>query len=404
MENVIQKNMKTGLCSGCGVCSTVCPTNFLTICENEYGELRPSEKISGSCIECGLCRKVCPFSEGMLHTVKEVTSEKCYVGWADQYRAEASSGGCCTWFLNKILETKMVDTIVTVRPNRETSNLFEYTICRNKDDLMKCFGSAYYPVSLEKVLQNIKNEKGKIAIVGVPCFVAAIRNLQNTNRIWKDKIAIVVGLVCGHMPTKRMTDALVWSQGKKREEIISCRFRFKEEKRPAWDYGVKFTFEDGRTWKSYGSDDFGFLFWRRLFSQKCCNYCSDVFAEQADITFMDAWLPEFHEEKEGTSMFINRNVLLQSILDMLHQEGNIIEVPIIKAEEAQQKLCVFKKSAGEHKDEERLRIKVRDLSLQKYEKENIIECIRRLMYKEKLRKDNILLWGIIELKDRIVGR
>ena len=79
-------------------------------------------------------------------------------------------------------------------------------------------------------------------------------------------------------------------------------------------------------------------FGRRLFAQKCCNYCSDVFADQADITFMDAWLPEYKEETEGTSMMIVRSKELIPVVEKLKTEGYIGEISFNKVEEAQKKL------------------------------------------------------------------
>lgn len=32
---------------------------------------------------------------------------------------------------------------------------------------------------------------------------------------------------------------------------------------------------------------------------RACNYCDDVFAECADVTCMDAWLPEYSQDHRG---------------------------------------------------------------------------------------------------------
>lgn len=403
MENVLQKNGITELCSGCGICSVVCPAGYLKIEENLCGELRPIQNIASKCVECGMCNKVCPFSAGVFE-VAEKKNAKCFIGWVDEYRADAASGGCCTWFLNQLLQSQIVDAVVSVRAYDDSDNLFNYTVCHSEVELKNCFGAAYYPVTLSEVLSRIEKENGTVAIVGVPCFVSAVRNLQNISIKWKKKISVVVGLTCGHTPTKRMVDVLAWTSGKTRNDIETCRFRIKDESRPAWDYGVKLQFKDGQEICSYGSDTFGFLFWRRLFSQKCCNYCSDVFAEQADITFMDAWLPEYKEQNQGTSMIINRDSKLQPLLEKINAVGIITELPMEKAKEAQQKLCDFKADAGKHHEEEKMRKKIASRCIEHPESKSIIDELKRIIYKEQIRRSNKLLWMLMESKDRIFKR
>ena len=40
----------------------------------------------------------------------------------------------------------------------------------------------------------------------------------------------------------------------------------------------------------------------QYFKHNACNFCDDVFGETADITFMDAWLPEYVRDYKGTSL------------------------------------------------------------------------------------------------------
>lgn len=400
MKHVIEKNQTSDICSGCGVCTAVCPKNCLDIQENEYGELRP-RFISESCIRCGKCLSICPFGKEQ----KQYTSPNgiCYIGYSEQYISTGSSGGVATWFLNSLLENKVVDEVVCVEQGDAPDQLFSYRICRTGAELMHCQGSAYYPVTMERILDHILNESGSFAVVGVPCFISALRNLKNNSKDWNKKLKLLVGLVCGHMPSKTMTDALIWSQGYSRNDVTAVRFRIHNEDKPAWDYGVKLTFNDGNEYCSYGSDDFGFLFWRRLFSQNCCNYCTDVFSDAADIVFMDAWLPEYKELHRGTSMIISRNDICDSLLAMLVQQGTLDVTDISKAEEAQNGLVAFKRNPEQHQKESALQKQIKNTCKKYREDKQIIEYIRRVCYKDKLKSSNKLLWALTEIKDRVKG-
>ncbi len=386
------------ICCGCGVCSAVCPKNCIEIKENKYGELRPVVN-TDLCINCGNCKTVCSFEDSK-SCIKD-SKGKCFIGTAPDYFSDASSGGVLTYLLDKLLAEKSVDSIITVKFKNNSNEFFTYTVCSSREDLISCQGSAYYPVTLFGIIDKLKNIDGTVAIVGVPCFISALKKLKSKNEFWNKKIKYLIGIVCGHTPSKLMTDSLIWKSGHKREDVKNIRFRIKDENRPAWDYGVKIDFSDNSQIKSFGSDDFGFLFWRRFFSQKCCNYCSDVFANNADITFMDAWLPEYREKSSGTSMIICRNTEILNLLNELIDCGNIFESSLDNAVKSQNKLVEFKNNAGNHKDTEKLNEKIFKICTENAGNSNVIEMIRRLNYRENLKKNNKLLWILTEIKDRI---
>ncbi len=399
---IIANNIfENSLCSGCGVCSTVCPKNCIALAETNEGTIRPviDESI---CVNCGKCKTVCPFEGG----VKTYTSPmgNCYLGICNDFIDNASSGGVATYFMNSLLENGAVDYIVSVKSTGNSNELFKYAVCKTKQDLISAQGSAYYPVTLEKILKEIKNINGKCAVIGVPCFISALKKLKSSDDFWSEKIKYLIGIVCGHTPTKLMTDSLAFKSGHKREDIKFVRFRIKDSTRPAWDYGVKIDFTDNTSYKSFGSEDFGFLFWRRLFSQRACNYCSDVFANEADITFMDAWLPEYKEKSSGTSLVICRNPETETLLNPLIQCGRLEMTDLANAEKAQEKLVEYKKQANNHKREEYLRKKVYDAFCESNEKNDIIERIKRICYIEKLRNDKNPVWILLRIKDKVVNK
>ncbi len=392
----------SNLCSGCGVCSAVCPAECISFADNEFGEIRPiihEEK----CVNCGKCSHICPF--GLENTgAHKDGDETYYIGTAKEFKSRASSGGVATFVLNSLLEKGMADYIVTVAPQNDANELFTYTICSNQNDLIACQGSAYYPVTLAKVLSQIRGMDGSFAIIGVPCFVSALRKLKEQSAFWNEKIKFLLGIVCGHTPTKTMIDCIAWKSGHTRSDIKTCRFRIKEDTRPAWDYGVKLEFSDDSRVTSFGSDDFGFLFWRKLFSQECCNHCKDVFADDADITFMDAWLEEYQHQPEGTSLLICRNAEIDDILKPLVLTGEIIQTDQSKPRLAQKNLIEYKNAGGSHKKEELLRQKAHRICNTHKDSTDIVDRLRRLCYKEGLKEKNIVLWLLMEIKDRLTGK
>ena len=129
----VNRTANNNLCSGCGVCSAVCPAECISLADNEFGEIRPiidEEK----CVNCGKCNRVCPFGTRNTDSPDE-RDETYYVGKTKEFSHQASSGGVATFILNSLLEKGMADHIVTVSPQNDSNELFTYTICSNK----KCF-------------------------------------------------------------------------------------------------------------------------------------------------------------------------------------------------------------------------------------------------------------------------
>ena len=53
------------------------------------------------------------------------------------------------------------------------------------------------------------------------------------------------------------------------------------------------------------------------FQPEACNFCDDVVAEAADVSFGDAWLPEFTRESRGTNIVVSR----EPTIDLILQSG-----------------------------------------------------------------------------------
>ena len=45
----------------------------------------------------------------------------------------------------------------------------------------------------------------------------------------------------------------------------------------------------------------------RYFTPNSCNFCEDIFAELADVCFMDAWLPAYKSDFRGTNIVLVRS-------------------------------------------------------------------------------------------------
>ncbi len=346
--NVIDKIVKNDLCIGCGTCAGICPQKILKIQDNEYGEYIPSEvRVCDS--HCGLCMEVCPFgdnenetqigtkiygsTEGIRYLPETGYYLDSYVGYSNEFRQSSASGGMAVWLLTKLLKEGIVDYVICPTPQKNPEKLFSFEILSDENSIKAASGSVYYPVEMSEVIQKIIEFPGRYAVTGLPCFIKALRLASQKNRKLRERIAFTIGLVCGQMKSKNYTKYIAALAGNKGlNKIQSVYYRGKDPENPANNYYYHFTDEHGLKYKIFWNDGISEAWVNRWFTPNACNYCDDVFAELADVTFMDAWLPEYISDSKGTNLLIVRSKLMQEITSYGVKSNNITvnEIPIDK--------------------------------------------------------------------------
>jgi coenzyme F420-reducing hydrogenase beta subunit len=349
---IISQIVEKDLCVGCGVCVAVCPNSTLEMTWNRYGEYNPREVIPCE-TECGLCLKVCPFADGndnedvigkglygnipaIRHRPETGYYLASYVGHAPATRDRGASGGMATWLLSSLLKNNIVDYVIAVVPNDDPERLFKFSILNDHASVLSSSGSAYYPVTLSEVLREIQNKPGKCAVIGLPCFIKAVRLACQRNRKLSDKILFTLGIVCGQLKSKYYTEYIATLAGIK-PPLQNVHYRGKSPEKPASNYYFSCTNKEGSEGKIFWDQGVAEAWLNRWFTPNACNYCDDVFAECADITFMDAWLPEYSSEPKGTSLVLVRSEQLQKIIvdGIASGEINLKPIPIQKIIESQ---------------------------------------------------------------------
>jgi coenzyme F420-reducing hydrogenase beta subunit len=302
--------------------------------------------------------RVCPFSDetgdedqlaGSLfpdarhHSTGTGKYIQCYVGRVseeDVYRS-SSSGGLSRWLLAELLERNIVDYVVNVVPRPEHATegpLFTYAIHDSAEQVMKHSAkSAYYPVELSGMLRMIADQPGRYAVTGVPCFIKALRNIAQADERYRERIKYTCGVICGHQKSTWYAEMIGWQLGVAPENLGGIDFRVKIPGARANEKGVQ-------AWSNGGNpgngpkivqEIFGTTYAHGFFKNPACDFCDDVTAELADISFGDAWLPDYLNH--GTSLVIVRNqVIAEIIKDGIHRsELRLEEIDALAAEAAQ---------------------------------------------------------------------
>ncbi|HEY3266026.1 MAG TPA: Coenzyme F420 hydrogenase/dehydrogenase, beta subunit C-terminal domain [Armatimonadota bacterium] len=329
--NVCSETVARDLCIGCGVCAGICTTGNLTMQWTPQGTLQPADL--GKCLpKCRRCLDVCPFLDhaededslgadlfgavpGIAHAAETGFHLRSFVGSAGAgYRERGASGGIASYVLTSLLERGDVDCVICVRPNHDPDRLFVYDAMADGASVRSAARSAYYPVELSSALQMIRSEEGRYAVIALPCTVKGLRLATRADTRLRNRIAVVAGLVCGQTKGRGFTDFLVSSLGMRPSDVDRVVFRAKDTAKPASNHLFTAVGAGGsRTteWEGF----YGRAWHSGEFSLNPCSFCDDVFAETADIVFMDAWLPEFVRDGRGTSIVLARTPRMVDVLE-----------------------------------------------------------------------------------------
>jgi coenzyme F420-reducing hydrogenase beta subunit len=323
-----------GLCIGCGVCAGLASQVHARMGWNSYGQLEPTGPEDWLLTRTSEFARICPFSPhaanedelaatqfpGAAYQDNDIGRfEAAYVGHADEgdLRASGSSGGMVTWMAVELLRSGCIDALVHVVPSdpaEPDQSLFRYQVSWSEDEVRRGCRSRYYPIELAGVLATLRERPGRYAVVGIPCFIKAVRLLCRDDAVLRERIVFTLGLFCGHMKSARMVESFAWQTGADGGSVAAVDFRVKDASRPANWYRAELLLHGGRRvaedWWHFADGDWGAGF----FQSSACNFCDDVVAETADIAFGDAWAEPYAADGRGTNVVIVRSAFLAAII------------------------------------------------------------------------------------------
>jgi coenzyme F420-reducing hydrogenase beta subunit len=242
-----------------------------------------------------------------------------FIGYVKEqdFRSQGSSGGMVSWVASELIKRNLVDGVAHVIPAKQNENkekFFYYTLSRSEREVREGSKSRYYPVEMSEILKTILEKPGRYAIIAVPCMIKAVQLLRIENPIFKERILFTLGLFCGHMKSSRFFESIAWQVNVPIREIIQFDFRFKSPELPSNLYHAKIKRIDGqdikKNWWNLVDGDWGAGF----FMNSACNFCDDVVAETADISFGDAWIEPYSSDGRGTNVVVVRSSFFEKFL------------------------------------------------------------------------------------------
>lgn len=324
--------VKEGLCVSCGACvvaSDLEKINWGYDKRRGMGVPQVARQRDGADLQNAFA--ICP-GKGVeiMRLSKEVCSSNATYDIQTGYMVEsfaakttdkrlltnASSGGVMTGIAKYLLSAKKVDGVIATRFTYGPQGpVPQAIIVHDSEELIQCQGSKYCPVSIHEPLIRLKNTKEKVALIGTPCQIAAVRMLMERFEWLRENVLYMIGSFCGGMKDFRNMNTIIQRQDIKPAEVTN--FSFRGGGQPG-----RMLIQDSsgniktRPYPDYGTDA-GFKKLER------CRLCVDGTAELADIACGDAWVPRFLESGNPWSIVLARNEQGAGILREMLEKGLI---------------------------------------------------------------------------------
>ena len=208
--NILEKKvLSLGFCTLCGACEAACPVGAIQI---EGDKLKRLHNCGEDLDLCPICYEVCPHSEALLLRSLKYVSDAPHKNEALGYhrkivlaqsgdpklREQGSGGGVVTSLLKYGIETKVFDSAIVSAAEPDSPSAPKASVALVPDDILSAVGSRFFPSSVAKAFGSAVTGYGKtkIAFVGVPCHMRALRKIE----AWQHKIGpslkISIGLFC----------------------------------------------------------------------------------------------------------------------------------------------------------------------------------------------------------------
>ncbi|MEM2127017.1 MAG: Coenzyme F420 hydrogenase/dehydrogenase, beta subunit C-terminal domain [Candidatus Bathyarchaeia archaeon] len=301
-----------GLCVGCGGCEAVCPVNSISITEG-------SPRLTGICIACGICYSCCPrtpYDEAELERLVFGRSRSeneafigifkgCYAGRSrdQEVLRRSQDGGVVSSLLIQFLRGGG-DCAVVAGLEEGRTWAPRPMVVLNEKEVLKGAGTKYTPsptlVGVDSAVSEYRRKR--IAVVGTPCQIRALRKIEKgiyTDKRIAESVAIKIGLFCMETFDYKSLMEFLEKKGVNPKEVTKFAIR----------RGKFAAIRDGNTVFEIG------LSRVKELVRPCCEACEDFTAEFSDISIGNVGSPD------GWSTVIVRTDLGEQLLRDAERAG-----------------------------------------------------------------------------------
>lgn len=268
-------------CTACGACAFVCPKQCISMREDDLGIMYPVMD-DRDCISCKRCLKVCP----ILSPLDYHEPKKAYAAWSndEEERRTSASGGIAAEVYKEALQEGYL--IAGAKQNEDFTVTLD--VSDNADAIADFKNSKYVFSSAYTLFPKIKEllKKGeKVAVIGLPCQVAALR------KIFRDhENLLLMEVVChGTTPHDYLLQHIRTLEKNSGEKAVKMSFRDPE----TYTYTFTFTLYNSDNQRFYAQrtkdgDTYQFGYHRTVTYRENCYHCHFARDKRiSDVTLSD---------------------------------------------------------------------------------------------------------------------
>lgn len=265
---LMKEIVRAGICTECGTCAAVCPVL-------EWDALLGQPKLIGKCTGCGICYNQCPRT--ITDPIQLMGEFKTgYVGNTDIPEViGGQDGGTITSLLCYLFDEHLIDAAVVTMNDPKNAWHPVAQIITSKEDAIKASGSIYcHSQTVEALMDAIRQDFRSIAFVGTPCNIDAVNKMMNSPagmlKYFMRAHVLTIGLFCMDSFSPDALYSFFEKEGidlskVKKMDISKGKFHLYEE-------------DEDNPIKSYTIKQLD------KFKSSSCNFCTDLTAENADIS------------------------------------------------------------------------------------------------------------------------
>jgi len=308
--------VEAGLCAGCGICESIAGREVVEMKLSANGRIRPHSKMALDSATFDQIRQVCPGvtvkgpEENTRYPAHPVWGPviSLHRGWArnEKTRFHAAAGGSLTALGMYLVSTGKVDTVLHISASPESPALSNARVSTTQQEVYDGAQSRYGPGASLTEVHRLLREGRTFAVIGKPCDINAIRNLQQLNERARKQIRYCLSIFCGGTISLKTLDAMVEYFGASPDDLSLFRYRGE-----GWPGTAHMETRDGRnfdlTYEQAWLDDH--VPWKYDLQFRC-KICPDAIGETADVSCPDGWIMKdgkpFYEEAPGANLIITR--------------------------------------------------------------------------------------------------
>lgn len=320
--NLLIEVVRKNLCVGCGACVAACPVYVVEMKDAPGKDQQPA--LTGRCILCELCYHQCPVipplpneEEVFGRRRNENESFGVMIGCCsarsrkEEILKVAQDGGVVTSLLAYGLQEDLLDSAVVSGMSVNEPWKPQPEVVTSIDELLKTAGTRYtVSPTLMGLWSAVEGSfKHKVAVVGTPCQIKAVRKMQKTFKGALKlgfRTALTVGLFCME---SFYYDGLIKNYLSQKTDISKIS---------------KFDIKKGRFLVDSGDQRVTDVPLAEVkpYARENCHICDDLTAELADISVGSVGSPK------GWSTVIIRTDVGKKIFDGAAEAGFIEYKPI----------------------------------------------------------------------------